>query len=226
MFTVVAAVAVTSVVDSEAHFLKRAAEVHLAQDSIDALQLHGFRSLGQLAFAVGQPGQVIPEADFQQFCKTVVPSASQASIGSISRLLFEAQTLSVQQLRLQLTSPESVSKHVSEAERDRRLTALRGSLTGLCIEGPLEPGRKLLDECSHQDSLGQLKYLAPERCVSRLHEVTHAKQPAKQVSLEQNRLVALSSRKRVRTSQCQQPRLSKLWRHCAGEGLRTFSRNQ
>ena len=179
----------TSIVDSEAHFLKRAAEVHLEQDAVDALQRHGFRSVGQLAFAVGQPGQVIPEQDFQQFCKTVAPSASQASIASIRRLLFEAQTLSVQQLRLQLTSPDSAAKHVSEAERDRRLSALRSSLTGLCIEGPLEPGRRLLDECAHQEALGQLKYLAPERCISRLHEVTHAKQPTKQVSLEQNRLV-------------------------------------
>ena len=76
--------------DSEAHFLKKAAEVHLEQDAVDALPRHGFRSLGQLAFAVGQPGQVIPEQDFQQFCKTVAPSASQASIASIRRLLFEA----------------------------------------------------------------------------------------------------------------------------------------
>ena len=179
----------TSIVDSEAHFLKRASEIHIDQSALDALTQHGFRSLGQLAFAVGQPGQVIPETDFQSFCRTIVPSASAACIASIRRLLFEAQTLAVQQLRLQLTSPESASKHVSEAERDRRMTHLRSTLVGLSIEGPLEPGRKLLDECAHQEATGQLKYLSPEKCVSRMHEVTFAKNPNKQISLDQNRLI-------------------------------------
>ena len=175
--------------DSEAHFLKRASEVHIDQPSLDALTRQGFRTLGQLAFAVGQPGQVIPETDFQNFCRTIVPSASAACIASIRRLLFEAQTLAVQQLRLQLTSPESASKHVSEAERDRRMTHLRNTLVGLSIEGPLEPGRKVLDECAHQEATGQLKYLPPEKCVSRMHEVTFTKSPHKQISLDQHRLI-------------------------------------
>ena len=179
----------TSIVDSEAHFLKRASEIHLDQPTIDALQRHGFRSLGQLAFAVGQPGQVIPETDFQNFCRTIVPSAAAACVASLRRLLFEAQTLAVQQLRLQLTSPESASKHVSEAERDRRMAHLRNTLVGLSIEGPMEPGRKVLDECAHQEATGQLKYLSPDKCVSRMHEVTHSKNPHKQISLEQNRLI-------------------------------------
>ena len=58
-----------------------------------------------MTFAVGRPGKVMSK------------TASTACVASIQRLIFEAQTLAVQQLRLQLTSPESVSKHVSEAER-------------------------------------------------------------------------------------------------------------
>ncbi|CAE7461593.1 unnamed protein product [Symbiodinium pilosum] len=85
-------------------------------------------------------------------------------------VLSEAQTLAVQQLRLQLTSPESAAKHVSEAERDRRMAHLKSTLVGLSIEGPMEPGRKVLDECAHQEATGQLKYLPPEKCVSRMHE--------------------------------------------------------
>ena len=103
----------TSIVDSEAHFLKRASEIHVDQPALD----------------------------------------------------------------------------VSEAERDRRMTHLRNTLVGLSIEGPLEPGRKLLDECAHQEATGQLKYMPPEKCVSRMHEVTLAKNPHKQISLDQNRLV-------------------------------------
>ena len=97
----------TSIVNNEAHFLKRASEVYIDQPALDALTRHGFRSLGQLAFAVGQPGQ----DDFQSFCRTIVPSASAACVASIRRLLFKAQTLAVQQLRLQLTSPSASKTH-------------------------------------------------------------------------------------------------------------------
>ena len=73
--------------------LKRAAEVHLAQDSVNALRQQAFQCLGQLALAGGQPGQAFPEEGFQQFCRTVVPSASQVTpIGCTEA--------SVQQLRL------------------------------------------------------------------------------------------------------------------------------
>jgi hypothetical protein len=35
----------------------------------------------------------------------------------------------------------------------------------------------------------EIKYLAPERCVSRMHEVTHQKNPGKQVEIESDRLI-------------------------------------
>ena len=121
--------------------------------------------------------------------RTHVPGASAADLASLRRLLFEAQTLALAQMRMQITEPDSASKRVPEAERERRLASLRTSLTGLCIEGPLEPGRKLLDEACHQEGTGQLKYLPPDKCISRLHEVTHAKESARQIELEQTRLV-------------------------------------
>ncbi|CAE7578598.1 unnamed protein product [Symbiodinium sp. CCMP2592] len=164
----------TSLVESEAHFVQRAAEVRLSDASVQALRRHGFRTLGQLAYTVGQPGQLIPEAEFTDWCRNHVPAASAADLASLKRLLFEAQTLALTQLRAQVTEPDSASKRVPEAERERRLQQLRDELSGLNIEGPLEPGRKLLDECSHQEAVGQLKYLSPDKCVSRLHEVQEA----------------------------------------------------
>ena len=179
----------TSLVESEAHFAKRASEVRLSDASIEALRRHGFKTLGQLAYTVGQPGQLIPEAEFTEWCRNHVPAASAADLASLKRLLFEAQTLALTQLRAQVTEPDSASKRVPEAERERRLRQLRSELSGLNIEGRLEPGRKLLDECAHQEALGQLKYLSPDRCVSRLHEVTHAKATSRQVEIDQSRLV-------------------------------------
>ena len=179
----------SSLIESEAHFSKRATEVRLSAASLEALRSHGFSTLGQLAYAVGQPGQVIPEAEFSTWSRTHVPAASAADLASLRRLLFEAQTLALSQLRLQITEPESAAKRVPEAERDRRMTLMRAELTGLSIEGPLEPGRKLLDECAHQEATGQLKYLAPDRCVSRIHEVTNAKNASRQVEIDQSKLI-------------------------------------
>ena len=179
----------TSLVESEAHFVQRASKVRLSDTSIEALRRHGFKTLGQLAYTVGQPGQLIPEAEFNEWCRTHVPAASAADLACLKRLLFEAQTLALTQLRAQVTEPDSASKRVPEAERERRLRQLRSELSGLNIEGPLEPGRKLLDECAHQEGLGQLKYLSPDRCISRLHEVTHAKATSRQVEIDQSRLV-------------------------------------
>ena len=179
----------TSLVESEAHFNKRTEDFRMAPATVQALQSHGFTALGHLAYAVGQPGQIIPEAEFNTFCRNHVPGASSADVASVRRLLFEGQTLALQQLRLQLTELESTAKRVPEAERDRRMALLRNSLSGLCIEGPLEPGRKLLDECCHQEATGQLKYLAPDRCISRLHEVTHGRPAARQVELDHSKLV-------------------------------------
>ena len=105
----------TSLVESEAHFNKGC----MAPATVQALQSNGFTTLGHLAYAVGQPGQVIPEAEFNTFCRNHVPGASSADVASVRRLLFEGQTLALQQLRLQLTEPESTAKRVPEAERDR-----------------------------------------------------------------------------------------------------------
>ncbi|CAE7208514.1 unnamed protein product [Symbiodinium sp. CCMP2592] len=181
--------AMTSLVESEAHFEQRASEVRLSDTSVQALRRHGFKTLGQLAYTVGQPGQLIPEAEFTDWCRNHVPAASAADLASLKRLLFEAQTLALTQLRAQVTEPDSASKRVPEAERERRLQQLRDELSGLNIEGPLEPGRKLLDECSHQEAVGQLKYLSPDKCVSRLHEVTRAKDSSRQVEIDQSRFI-------------------------------------
>ena len=54
---------------------------------------------------------------------------------------------------------------------------------------PVEAQQKTADEACHQKGTGQLKYLPPDKCVSRLHEVTRAKESARQIELEQTRLV-------------------------------------
>ena len=54
---------------------------------------------------------------------------------------------------------------------------VRNTHAGLLIQGPLDPGHSLLDACAQMHSTNDIKYLAPERCVSRLHEITQQKTP-------------------------------------------------
>ena len=179
----------SSLIESEAHFLQRAREIKCPDAVLAELRVGGFTSLGHLAYAVGQPGQVIPESAFNAFCTTTTPGANAAGRACIRRLVFEAQTLVLADLRLQVSDPEGASRKMPEAERERRLQQLRGRLPGVLIEGGMEPGRCVLEDCVRQESANQLKYLSPDRCVSRTHEVTHSKGASRQLELESSKLV-------------------------------------
>ena len=89
-----------------------------------------------------------------------------------------------------MTAPEAAAaKKVPASEREFKMQNLKTTLTGLNVEGPTEPGHSLLDSCAQMAHLNELKYLAPERCVSRLHEVTNAKTPSRQIEIESDKLV-------------------------------------
>ena len=113
-----AVVLISSFASQELHHVKRAAEVRV-------LQAHGFTTLGQLAFVVGQPGQVIPDTAWDAWRRAHVPGASAADLASLRRLLVGAQTLALAQMRTQITEPDSASKRVAQAEKERRLASLR-----------------------------------------------------------------------------------------------------
>ena len=68
----------TSLLESEARLSKRAAEVKLSDAALLSLRDHGFVTLGQLAYSVGQPGQAISDAAFSEFVRENVPRASGA----------------------------------------------------------------------------------------------------------------------------------------------------
>ena len=63
------------------------------------------------------------------------------------------------------------------------METLRNRLRGVAIEGPLEPATALLENAVHQHELKTIKYLAPEKCYSREHEIKYAK-PAKTLQVE------------------------------------------
>ena len=84
--------AMTSIVDSKAHFLKRCREVGLSERAINALT-NGFETLGTLAFGVGQPGVALVDGDFQTFARNCLGAlASVAETSTLKHLVFESHT--------------------------------------------------------------------------------------------------------------------------------------
>ena len=186
--------AMVSVLDSEAHFERKAKEAGITDPNVVVLKNRGFKTLSQVAYMVSQPGVPMPESDFATFCSTHFASFSIGEISSLRRLIFESQTLTVASLRLQVSDPDASSKQkMPEAERDVRLENLKRSLPGITIEGHLEPARCLLDAAARIEASNQIVYLAPEKCVSRLFEVAQAKPTTKQIDVEASKLVIKES---------------------------------
>ena len=180
-----------SLIDSTAQFDQRCRDINLSPVTCTAMKVAGITSLGILAYSHGQPGQAVVDGDFTTWVQgTIGVGISLADTAGIKRLLFEAHTLVLASLKEQVTSPDALlTKKVPSTEREAKMRVVRANLTGLVIEGASEPGHALLDSAAQMYHANEVKYLAPERCISRLHEVTHQKQPTRQLELEADKLV-------------------------------------
>ena len=180
-----------SLIDSTAQFDQRCSEVGLSRGATDRLHRAGINTLGVLAYSHGQPGQAISDDAFSTWARDSIDNAiSLGDLAMIKRLLFESHMLVLASLKEQITTPDAVAnRKVPPSERDAKMANIRTTLVGLNLEGANEPGHSLLDMCSQIFHMNELKYIPPEKCVSRLHEVSHAKQPTKQLELEADRLI-------------------------------------
>ena len=180
-----------SLLDSEAQFRQRAKECKLSDAALRDLSRLNVSSFGLLAYSFGQPGQNIADEAFNTWVRQEInPAISLADSAALKRLLFESHTLVMASLKEQVVAPDSAStRKVPATERDSKMQNVKATLTGLLIEGPLDPGHSLLDACAQMQYTNEIKYLAPERCVSRMHEVTHQKSPAKQVEIDSDKLI-------------------------------------
>ena len=162
----------SSVLTSVAHFEKKAKEVGLGDDVLRTLKRIGLNTMAKLAHAVGRPGEPLPEATMTAWLAAQLPASTVGDQAGVKRVLFEAQTLVVAELREQVSQPERIhSRPMPSAERDQRLTALRNKLVGLEIRGPLEPSHALLDRLVTSQREDVLRYVPPELCTSRTQEL-------------------------------------------------------
>lgn len=181
--------AMASILDSEAQFDLRSNECKVPQNIATALKAHDIKTLASLSYCIGQPGQVIDQQEFTAWVRTLEPHATLGGIASLRRLTFESQTQLLALLKEQVTAPEAMPRKVPQAEREARLALVQGRLNGVLIEGVMEPGHALLDAVVHMVEKNQFKYLSPDRCISRVHELTNQKTPDRILEIEANKIV-------------------------------------
>ncbi len=106
LYTFPRAVAMSSLQDSKAHFLARAAEYQVPEDFVRNLTANGVSTMAQLAFAIGRPGQEISDADFDTFI-TTVNAGTPLTIGgtaSMRRLHFESEIILTASLKVSIVN--------------------------------------------------------------------------------------------------------------------------
>ena len=183
-------VAMTSIVDSRAHLLKRCSDVGMSERATTQLVQNNLDTMGKLAFSIGQPGQPLDNTDFENYARNTLGALmSQADAAVLKRLVFEGHTLVLGQLRELVTDPDAAaSRKLPAIERDHRMADLRRRLTGVVLERQLEPSHELLEAMMQQKESNQLNYVPLERCTSREWEITMGKSK-KQLSLDSEKLI-------------------------------------
>ena len=103
-------VAMTSIVDSKAHLLKRCSDVGMSERATTQLVQNNLDTMGKLAFSIGQPGQPLDNAEFENYARNTLGALmSQADAAVLKRLVFEGHTLVLGQLRELVTDPNAVA---------------------------------------------------------------------------------------------------------------------
>ena len=188
--------AMTSSVDSAPYLVQRAEEISLGRRVSDALKAKGVTTLAQLAFCVGQPGQVLVHTEFEAWSESLLTGMTVGEKASLRRLILEAQTMPmlVASLKDMAAPSEGASpKKVGVAERNARMDQLRAQLAGVSLTGQLEPSHALLDMAVQQWETRCLKYIGPEKCHSREDEVQNTKPLSTSLSLEGGKLKVTES---------------------------------
>ena len=141
-YHIVAAMSSATVLESEATFQMQAQRAGLSQSYIDCIKGATLGTLGKLAYALTTPGTPPTELQVNNFLNAMRPAVapSVADTTAMKRIVFEAQTLTIANLRNSMVaSDDSASKKVAPAERSARIEGQRARLRGLDLSGPLEP---------------------------------------------------------------------------------------
>lgn len=191
----------TSIIDSAAQYESQLKDAGLGARLIEDLKTHGVRTLAQLAFSVGQPGQPILDNSVEQLVQNAAgrPPTLQES-ACIKRAAFEAQTFLTATLRMSVDrSEESLPRKIPFAERQTRMEALRNALAGISVTGEHEPAHSLLDRACAICETNTLKHLDLASCVSRTLEAQGTTKN-RELTLERGSLVMKNNDEKLQSA--------------------------
>ena len=185
-----------TLIDYTAAFEKRCDE--LRPGLKDVFSASFVTTFSELAFAVGTPQSPVTDAVMQRFADNLF--GGPCTIGDcavIKRIHFEATTLVMADLRLQVTSGDMSEplKKLPYVEKIRRINQQQNRITGISHKNEQQPSHSLIDTCFQMVESGALIYIAPSKCSSRDSEIAaESKAKTKQVlTLEQGSLKTSSA---------------------------------
>ena len=171
--------------DSKVTFSDRCKRFGLVQENVDDLVAKGVSTYGQLLFRVASGPNQVDDAKLGALIDGCKPDLSEAGKSAVKRLVFEAGTFVVAELKDAISSPgvEGV-KRLTPQERDSRFQAIQQKLGSFELTGPYEPSHGLVDMCSGMASAQCISHIALSKCASREMEVGSGKRDEQLLRLE------------------------------------------
>ena len=168
----------TTPLDSVAAFKGRAAEYGLDTVVIDAIAARGVDTLSKAAYAICAPGTQPSEDALKRFLDPASPDAvGQGQLAIGRRLIFEAQTLRVSRLKMQLDGTEEIKQDLQPEKRRFREQQQKAQLRGMNLVGPLECAHACYTIIVRMQAEDQIVYLPPSKFCTREREVQQSKPP-------------------------------------------------
>ena len=153
-------------------FAERCKRYGLSQANVDDLVQRGVSTYGQLLFRVASGPSQVDDGKLNDLIAACTPNLNEAGKSALKRLVFEAGTFVVAELKDTISSPV---KRLTPQERDSRFNAVQAKLGSFSLSGPYEPAHSLIDSCSSMAAAQCITYISPSRCASREQEIASGK---------------------------------------------------
>ena len=174
----------SSMLESQPVFEARLRSIGLVNNLITRLLDNGITSMGSLAFICpATPGQGDDAALFtvlEPLMGYTADDAMPAAVKSMMRRLwFEANAIALADVRNRVERTEDTQpRKLPLPERESRRARQQAALTGIVIEGHLEPSHSLIDLCYSMREEEILRYIEPATCLCRQQELLGCKKEA------------------------------------------------
>ena len=122
----------------------------------------GWTTMADFAFSANyQPGGPDETPFINEVVIPILGDENHTKKAALRRLFFEAFTAMAAdaQHRATQTDDDTRIRKLPKEERELRMSLLKAELTGLSIEGPLEPSHTLINKCHEMVESGELRHL-------------------------------------------------------------------